>query len=206
MIIYLHGLNSSPDSFKANLLKHRLAELGRSQHYLCPKLPWRFLDAAKLIDAMLTGLAQQPVCLIGSSLGGFYALHFAEKYNLPAVMVNPAVKADESLSKYLGPQRNLYTGEEYMLEEKHIAELATLGIPRITRPERYLLLTQTGDEVLDYRDGVEKFAGCTQVVIEGGDHAFRDFSLYVDQVIAFADAHAAKGIIPERAVDPLLPS
>jgi predicted esterase YcpF (UPF0227 family) len=140
-----------------------------------------------LIETTLRDLASRPVCLVGSSLGGFYATHFAEKFDLPAVMVNPAVNV-RTLAKHLGPQRNLYTGEEYVLEDAHLHELLAFEVKRITRPERYLLLTRTGDEVLDYREGVEKFVGCEQLVLDGGDHAFHDFALYVDRVIAFADA------------------
>ena len=196
MIIYLHGFNSSPDSFKANLIKHRLEALGRGAEFFCPKLPWRFSEAAALIDATLRGYAGEPVCLVGSSLGGFYAMHFAEKYGLPAVLVNPAARPYESLAKYLGPQKNLYTGEEYTLLADHVHELLAMDIPLITAPGRYLLLTQTGDEVLDYREATEKFVWAEQVVIEGGDHAFSDFSRYVERVIAFADTRAATGIMP----------
>jgi len=192
MILYLHGFNSSPDSLKANQLKHHLVDLGRSQEFLCPRLPWRFSEAATLIDTALLNLAGQPICLIGSSLGGFYATYFAEKYQLPAILVNPAVKPYRNFTKHLGPQRNFYTNEEYLLEASHVDELLALDIPHITRPERYLLLTQTGDEVLDYQEGVEKFTGSEQVVVEGGDHAFRDFCLYFKQIIAFADTHATQ--------------
>lgn len=195
MLVYLHGFNSSPDSRKAKLLNERLAALQRADHFLCPKLPWRFADAARVIDLRLRQLAGEPVCLVGSSLGGFYAAHFAERYGLAAVLVNPAIAPYRSLATYLGPQRNLYSGEEYVLEGRHMNELLALDMPRLTRPERYLLLVETGDEVLDYREAVEKFAGCEQVVIEGGDHAFRDFAGYVDRVIAFADAHAGEGIM-----------
>lgn len=196
MIIYLHGFNSSPDSFKANLIKRRLETLDRGHEFFCPKLPWRFSEAAALIDATLRDYAGEPVCLVGSSLGGFYATHFAERYGLAAVLVNPAARPYESLARYLGPQKNLYTGEEYTLLADHVDELLALAVPLITAPERYLLLTQTGDEVLDYREATEKFVWAEQVVIEGGDHAFSDFAQYVDRVIAFADAHAATGIMP----------
>ena len=55
----------------------------------------------------------------------------------------------------------------------------------ISRPERYLLLVQTGDEVLDYRLAVEKYRGARQVVIEGGDHGFRNFSDYIPMILEF---------------------
>ena len=198
VIVYLHGFNSAPDSFKANLVKSELVRRGRGGEFTCPRLPWRFRDAQALIDTTLLDLAGQPVCLVGSSLGGYYATHFAERYGLPAVLVNPAVMPYNSLANYLGPQRNLYTGEQYTLDASHVDELRALDIATPTRPERYLLLVHTGDEVLDYREAVMKFATSPQVVIQGGDHAFHDFADYLGRVLDFADAHAATGIMPGR--------
>ncbi len=50
---------------------------------------------------------------------------------------------------------------------------------------RYLLLVETGDEVLDYRQAVERYAGSRQVVLEGGDHSFTRFPELVPQIIEF---------------------
>lgn len=60
----------------------------------------------------------------------------------------------------------------------------------ITRPERYLLMVETGDEVLDYRHAVKRYHGCRQIVIEGGDHAFRDFGEHLDTVLEFCGVSA----------------
>ena len=46
------------------------------------------------------------------------------------------------------------------------------------------------DEVLDYRDGVEKYRGARQHVIAGGDHGFDDFENYLDETLAFC------GVLP----------
>ena len=54
-----------------------------------------------------------PLAVAGSSLGGFYATWLAEKYDLRAVLINPAVVAPISLEKYLGTQTNLYTHEPF---------------------------------------------------------------------------------------------
>ena len=80
--------------------------------------------------------ARRPASLafVGSSLGGFYATWLAERYDAKAVMINPSVRPFTDLERYLGPQRNLYTGEEYELTRDHFAELAALRIARITRP------------------------------------------------------------------------
>ncbi len=183
MLIYIHGLNSSPASFKANLLKGRLESLGRGAEFSAPALPDRPRAAAALLEAEI---AKHPgASLVGSSLGGFYATWLAERHGLKAVLVNPAVRPYEGLRPFLGAQQNLYTGEHYELTQAHLDELAVLEVPAITRPERYLLMVETGDEVLDYRHAVMRYLGCRQMVIAGGGHAFKDFGEYLDTVLEF---------------------
>jgi predicted esterase YcpF (UPF0227 family) len=100
-------------------------------------------------------------------------------------MINPSVRPFVDLERYLGPQRNLYTGEAYELTRDHFAQLAVLRIARITRPERYFLLTQTGDEVLDWREAVAYYGGAWQFVQGGGDHAFQDFESQIPAILRF---------------------
>jgi predicted esterase YcpF (UPF0227 family) len=50
--------------------------------------------------------------------------------------------------------------------------LRALEVPRVT-PARYLLLVETGDEVLDYRQAVARYAGSRQIVLEGAITASR---------------------------------
>jgi hypothetical protein len=123
--------------------------------------------------------------LVGSSLGGFYATHLAEKHGLRAVLLNPAVTPQLDLESYLGTQRNLYTGEAYELTRDHIAEWRALEMP-VIHPERYLLIVETGDEALDYREAVRKYAGARQVVIEGGDHTLASFPEHLPLILEFA--------------------
>lgn len=127
---------------------------------------------------------------MGSSLGGYYAAWLAERHGVRAVLVNPAVEAPRLLEGMLGPQTNLYTGERYELTPLHLEELRALEVAAITRPERYLLLVTTGDEVLDYRRAVEKYAGCRSIVVPGSDHGFGDFGDYLEEVLAFAGVAA----------------
>ena len=124
--------------------------------------------------------------MIGSSLGGFYATHLAEKHGLRAVLVNPAVVAPLELERFLGAQTWLYSGETFDFTRQHIAELAALEVPRLADPARYWLLTEEGDETLDYRHAVSRYAGARQTVLPGGDHSFTRWDDYLDEVIAFA--------------------
>ena len=123
---------------------------------------------------------------MGSSLGGFYATHLAEKYGLQAVLINPAVVAAIELERYLGPQTWLYTGESFDFTQQHIDELRALEVPRLADPSRYWLLAEEGDETLDYRQAVTRCAGAKQTVLPGGDHSFTRWEDYLDAVLAFA--------------------
>ena len=181
MIVYLHGFNSSPLSHKAQLLGRHLAALGLGERYACPALPTLASEALALVEPLLAPGA----CLVGSSLGGFYATWLAEKHGLRAVLINPAVEPHVGLRDHLGPQQNLYTGERYELTERHLRQWQALYAARIT-PSRYLLLVETGDEVLDYRRAVERYAGCEQAVVEGGDHSLQSFPRHLARIVRFA--------------------
>ena len=185
MIVYLHGFNSSPASGKAKQFGDHMARIGRLADYYCPALPNSPREAVALVEAELERRRPESVTLVGSSLGGFYATYLAEKHGWKAVLVNPAVHAHKLLRAALGPQTNWHTGEKWALTEAHLNELAALDVEAITRPERYLLLVQTGDEVLDYRDAVAYYAGATQIIEEGGDHGFAGFERHYQTILDF---------------------
>jgi predicted esterase YcpF (UPF0227 family) len=185
VFIYLHGFNSSPASFKARLVRERLAALGRAAEFSAPHLPHEPLQAVAAIERAAAGHALDDVTLIGSSLGGHYATWIAERHGVRAALINPAIAPHRLLAAALGPQKNLYTGETYELTAAHLDELRTLEIERITRPERYLLIVAMGDEVLDSRVALEKYRHAVTIVHPGGDHGFADFERYIDAVIDF---------------------
>ncbi len=185
MIVYLHGFNSSPASGKARQLGDHMAQLGRLEDYYCPALPNSPREAIVKIESSLARADAQKVTLVGSSLGGFYATYLAEKHGWKAVLVNPAVHAHKLMRDALGVQTNWHTGEKWVLVESHLAEMAALNIEHISRPERYLLLAQTGDEVLDYRDAVAYYAGATHIIEAGGDHGFAGFERHFQTILDF---------------------
>ncbi|MBK6632346.1 MAG: esterase [Betaproteobacteria bacterium] len=185
MIIYLHGFRSSPQSNKAQRLNAHMAARGLGQLFWCEPLPVSPRAAIALAESAIAA-ARAPVTVVGSSLGGYYATHLAEKHKLRAVLINPAVVAHLSLAELVGPQTNLYTGETFDFRPEHIDELRAIEVPRLSRPEDVLLLVEEGDETLDYRQAVAKYAGCRQVVLPGGDHSFTRFADYMDTLLDFA--------------------
>lgn len=182
-ILYLHGFASSPASWKVRILTDALKARGQSYRLICPALSTIPDEAIAQAEAIIESRVG-PLTLIGSSLGGYYATWLAEKHLLRAALINPAVAAPVSLEKYLGPQTNLHTGAPFEFTENHLAQLRALEAPKIT-PGRYFLMVETGDEVLDYRDAVQRYEGCRQTVFEGGDHSFTRFPEMVPQLLEF---------------------
>lgn len=184
MILYLHGFRSSPQSWKARLMGDAMAARGLGDHFHCPALSHDPDVAIAQAEAILTS-HPGPFTLVGSSLGGYYATWLAEKHGLPAILINPAVVAPLSLEAYVGPQTSLYGGEPFEFTHAHIAALRKMEVPKIT-PENYWLLVEEGDEVLDYRLAVTRYAGCRQTVLPDGDHSFTRFPDFVGQIIEFS--------------------
>jgi predicted esterase YcpF (UPF0227 family) len=185
MIIYLHGFNSSPQSHKAQYFAAEMARRGLGDRVVCPALPHRPAEAIALAEREFAKHSAAAVTFVGSSLGGFYATYLAETHGTRAVLLNPAVTPQADLESYLGVQRNLYTGDEYLLTPDHLTEWRALAVP-VTRPERYLLIVETGDEVLDYRAAVAKYRGARHVVVQGGDHTLKSFPEHIPLILAFA--------------------
>ena len=184
-LIYLHGFNSSPLSKKALQTTAYFEDLGIADQLIVPQLANEPAQAMKELRALIATPRQLPVVLCGSSLGGYYASCLAEDYNLKAVLINPAVRPYQLWEKHLGVNHNYYTGEAYEVTAAHIQQLREIEREPISRPANFLLLTQTGDEVLDYRDAVEKYKNSARIIQQGGDHSFRNYQKMLPVIMKF---------------------
>jgi predicted esterase YcpF (UPF0227 family) len=190
VIVYLHGFNSSPASHKAQVLKSYMEGRGLGAQYACPALPDTPAEAVAAIERTLGGHDPRTVTLLGSSLGGYYATYFVEKHGHRAVLINPAITPHIGLRAYLGAQKNLYTGQPYELTRAHLEGWRRLLVERID-PEKYLLLLETGDAVLDWREAARKYEGARMVVRDGGDHTLQCFPEMIPRILAFAGLRPA---------------
>jgi hypothetical protein len=191
-VIYLHGFNSSPQSIKAQQLQEYFVAqaLAETKNYqlLIPQLNYQPGVAIAQLTDLVEACAGTKILLVGSSLGGYYSIWLAQQYpNCRAVLINPAVYPYILLQQLLGENENIYTGQKYQLTEKHIGQLRALQVQRIDDPGKLLLLSQMGDETLDYKEAVNKLAAVEQRVTAGGNHSFENFISVIPAVLAFAE-------------------
>jgi len=187
IFIYVHGFNSSPKSMKAQLFLQYMQNKGCADQVLVPTLSHWPAEAMATLKSLVEQHQQRPVILLGSSLGGYYSIWLTEHYaHVRTVLINPSIRPFELLPQYLGANENLYSGEKYELTEQHVAQLLAFNCEQIKKPDSYLLLVQTGDETLDYREAVDKFSETPQFVQAGGCHGFEQFENMIPSILAFA--------------------
>jgi len=188
-LIYIHGFNSSPQAYKANLMRDYLRECGREDAFFAPELPFDPQQAMQLLvqcmEELVARFGNRRVFIVGSSLGGYYGAYLAEQFQAAIALINPSVEPYVTLNRYLGENTNVHTGERYILTAQHAAILKEYRVDRLKLAADYLLMVQTADETLDYRAAVLKYGDCTQLIESGGCHGFDGFINHIPSIMAF---------------------
>jgi hypothetical protein len=181
MTIYIHGFGSSGCGGKATIFKDKFCEdiILPSLSYV-PDLAINTLE--QLIECFIKD--NKVVNLIGSSLGGYYAIYLANKYNLKAVLINPAITPFKTLDK-IGMSTNYFDMSTFEVTCEHIDFLKTLNIDNIKKQENYMVLLQTGDDLLDYKDAINKLPNAVLNVEEGGSHTYEGIQRHFKDIKKF---------------------
>lgn len=200
LVVYLHGFLSGPESTKARITQDWITQHRPDIDYYCPPLSsYPHIAKQRLIEVFEGRYEGSPgevrdscldknTVLIGSSLGGYWATWLSEKYNLPTVLVNPAVNPSMFLPEYLGVElKNFYTDEVYVLGEEDVTQLRDIDVVKPNNPDNFWLMVQTRDETLDYRLAINKYADAKQLVEEGGSHSFDNYEQWLPSIIDFLE-------------------
>ena len=184
-MVYLHGFLSSPQAAKATILDDALTAYQLPVTFYRPAIADKPSQAIPALSTFVAALKQQyaRVILIGSSLGGFYAHHLAEQFDLSCVLINPLVDAklkmqelDESIA---GALENPYTHNIFSIDDadkRAVENFATCS--DAAKPLNKLILLQMADEVLDARLAARYYRQSPCIISAGGHHQFEHFERY----------------------------
>lgn len=184
-LLYLHGFRSSPQSAKARQVSAWMAANRPDVVWWCPQLPASPAEAVALLEDGMAAWPRDATGVIGSSLGGFYATVLAQRHGLRAVVLNPAVDPARDLADHLGESTSFHSSDPFHFRPEFIGELRAMTPPSITQPERYFPVIAMGDEVLDAREMLARYAGCRGLTLAGGDHAISEFERHLPEVLRF---------------------
>ncbi len=185
-IFYFHGFASSANSTKAlvfqNFIKKRFPNVQLHVPNIDNSIEKSFVQLEDLVNKNSTNKL-----FMGSSLGGFYASYFAEKYNSKAVLINPASNPYRGMEMYLGKNINYSTNEEFYLTKEDLEVLEEKNVSSINNPSNYLVLVETGDEVIPFKYTLEFYKGCNFCVVNGGSHSFDTFQDKLEIIASFLE-------------------
>lgn len=189
-VLYFHGFLSSPASQKVQVLREALQ--GCEHAYPFTLIAPNMNQAPRDVEAMLTEYAQtlnlSETVVIGSSLGGFWATRFMQRYHTPGVLLNPCLVPWDFISLYVGRQK-VYGREEYFdVKPEYEADFVALNaeVPaRVPQPGRTLTLISMCDEVLPWEMTFKHSEGSVRVMLPESDHQISDFARVVSMVVDF---------------------
>ena len=152
MIIYIHGFGGSGKGAKASAFRKHYTDKGVD--FLAPSLSYTPQLAISTLDEIISTCKNRDIKLIGSSLGGFYAIYLANKYNLKTVLINPSTNPMKTLYKLIeernGKALNYFDLSEFDFNLNHILMLKNYYV-RELKKENFLLMLQKDDDVIDYK-------------------------------------------------------
>ncbi len=170
--VHFHGFNSSRESSTGLALQGFLGEkLWRVEYdYIDPDIAYYALN--DLLVRLLH--SNSNLRLIGNSLGGFWANHFANKYGLKVVLINPCYQPSVLLQKYLGLNKNHHTQVTREMAQTQIdgfAKYEALGNQLVER----VVIISGQDETIPPEENRKFFENWGKIITcpnEG--HQFRD--------------------------------
>lgn len=125
---YFHGYGSSPQAEKAEILRELLGK----ENVIAPDFnvsPEKIADLFKEIESEIMKYKGN-VCIVGSSLGGLYALYMSSVTDCPVILLNPALfpmLTVQKVTREIGAevlvqvqQLSLYAFEHYMAENVRV--------------------------------------------------------------------------------------
>lgn len=174
-VLYLHGFLSSPQSLKARQTLSYCLSAGLGGNITIPQMSHGPAETIAQLHALIDEIGSEHLVLMGSSLGGYYATYLSEFYQVPAVLINPAVRPFELWESHLGENRNYYSDEIHIVTHEHIEQLRHIDVVSLAQPENIRAFLQTGDKTLDYRQALEKYGAQQCIVHENGSHSYDDF-------------------------------
>ena len=174
-LIYIHGFLSSPLTGKGQILQRTFPGITLATYdTLHPDIGFAQLDAI-----VRAALPLRPI-LIGSSLGGFWAYHFASRYALKCVLLNPCMHPAATLGPYVGLVENLYTDEQGRMNR---SDLLQYDKYRPVGEVECVVLHEKGDELIPYQESVANFTDKARLIlIEGGSHRFENLELAIGEI------------------------
>lgn len=192
ILLLFHGLGSAhPNN------TFRRMEKAFSGNYSVVGFNYDYMDVDKNIlefqDLWDRYLKGQEVIVLGTSLGGFWADYFANKYDIPKmVLVNPVTDPRSDLSQFIGTRYSERRQKYFDVTVSHIDAYDRI-IKSTSTITRSLIILTEDDPVIDYRRALRKYGANinSEVIVhrKGGHSLPLSDPLYLSVLKVFFDTN-----------------
>ncbi len=182
-LVYFHGFGSSGNSDKSQALKDKFGE----DNVWSPDLPIDATEVIHMVTEYVHSVKDYPIIFMGTSLGGFYANYFAQKFDCPCILINPAINPGQSLTRALGENKNYASGLTFELTQQHLDKWTVMADSILDDVNGALinLFVALDDEVIDAEKMIAAFPYYHyQKTFETGGHRF---SAHWPEVVDFVE-------------------
>ncbi len=177
-VLYIHGFNSAGFGNKVDAWR----DVFGADSVINPTLPVQPEAAMSLLNYLVEKLNGPDFCVMGSSLGGFYAMNLAKKHRVNTLLINTALlNVGQGLAYAKDMQTNYKTGETYHYSAADFAALDRLELSeedwQTMQPHTFAYM-DAEDEVLPAQRIHDFFVdkGIYARIFPGGDHRFQHMS------------------------------
>jgi predicted esterase YcpF (UPF0227 family) len=190
MTIFIHGFGSNGKGNKAEIFRKYFKEI--CEPFIAPSLSYIPELAISTLEELIESYNGK-VKLIGSSLGGFYALYLSKKYNLKTILINPSINPQITLKRFSSKRaESFYDKSFFDWNEEHIDSLNKFKIDDTIPFEKIICLVQKGDELLDPNEAINFLKGSRLIIEEGGNHSFVGIERYFETIFEFFNLNGLK--------------
>lgn len=182
-IIYLHGFASKGTSAKSAAL---ISEF-RSDQVYAPDLPIDPDDTIKVVSSIVHAASSYPIVFVGTSLGGFWANYFAQKFDANCVIVNPSVAPEITMASRVGQcLKNYATGDDIVITHDMVTKFQQYKDEAMVLYNGALvnLFLAKDDDIIDYRQSLEylKYYNSLTLTEDGGHRYDTKWDTVVNKV------------------------
>lgn len=193
-LLYIHGFASTGKTSKTK----QLAEITGMQ-VIAPSLTHDPMVDLQLLAHIVE--STNVTAVVGSSLGGFYALYLAQRYDLRVVLINPSLKPYDTLADKLGTVSIYGSDATFEWTPYHLASLRQMGrvVDRACTQSsgvtwaNVLCLLATNDERLNAESTMAALPFAHHVLDSVQGHRFEDLMPYAAQIRATVTAASCYG-------------
>ncbi len=202
-ILYIHGFASTGNTSKVK----QLQDMGDIE-VIAPTLSHKPCDDIGLLENLIREHAITTV--VGSSLGGFYALYLAQRFDVGLILINPALYPYDTLKNMIGQVSVYGTNVSFSWTEEKVDQLRTIGkvVERALNDQsnvdwvRSLVLLATHDELLNSEVTASVLNKATVIQDSNEDHRFQNIIPYANDIHSVLSAVSISQLDPNPRILP----